>query len=202
MDEIILSPAAGQRRCSGAVQVSAPSAGGPPVTVERHKLKKEVDQTFTLLNIQTFTLHLHFQTFTLSNIHTFKYQYEFTPVTTCMMLNILEGCGKPGQAAVAVERAEVQVKRDNTMPRQAAWAITCIKNTLTKGIEKQIQMQMQTWVNPADTGSPGSEGERATPLEDQPDRQLRQLDQEVRKGCHRWNCWHSPVARRRGRCSR
>lgn len=182
-----------QRSCSGLSSFSwwPTSDGGEAQTKEGSGSNFH---TFKHSNIHT--------TFTLSNIHTFKYQYEFTPVTTCMMLNILEGCGKPGQAAVAVERAEVQVKRDNTMPRQAAWAITCIKNTLTKGIEKQIQMQMQTWVNPADTGSPGSEGERATPLEDQPDRQLRQLDQEVRKGCHRWNCWHSPVARRRGRCSR
>ena len=182
-----------QRSCSGLSSFSwwPTSDGGEAQTKE---VSGSNFHTFKHSNIHT--------TFTLSNIHTFKYQYEFTPVTTCMMLNILEGCGKPGQAAVAVERAEVQVKRDNTMPRQAAWAITCIKNTLTKGIEKQIQMQMQTWVNPADTGSPGSEGERATPLEDQPNRQLRQLDQEVRKGCHRWNCWHSPVARRRGRCSR
>ena len=96
LDKIILSPAAGQRRCSGAVQVSAPSAGGPPVTVERHKLKKEVAQTFTLLNIQTFTLS-NIYTFTLSNTHTFRYSNFQTSTiliclirsATCMMLNII-----------------------------------------------------------------------------------------------------------------
>ena len=56
---------------------------------------------------------------------------------------------------------------------------------------------MDTWVNPTDTGSAGSEGKWPTPLEDQPDGQLRQL----RQGCHLWNCPHSPGARSRGRCS-
>ena len=49
------------------------------------------------------------------------------------MSNILEGCGEPGKAAVAVERTEVQVKRDNAMPWQATCPIIFI-NILNRNI--------------------------------------------------------------------
>ena len=77
---------------------------------ERHKLKKEVVSTFT----ETSTICL-------------------TISATCIMSNILEGCGEPGKAAVAVERTEVQVKRDNAMPRQATCPIISI-NILNRNI--------------------------------------------------------------------
>ena len=102
---------------------------------ERHKLKKEVVSTFT----ETSTICL-------------------TISATCIMSNILEGCGEPGKAAVAVERTEVQVKRDNAMPRQATCPIISI-NILNRNIlaiefwqkngnkiqAKRIQMQLHRY---------------------------------------------------------
>ena len=49
------------------------------------------------------------------------------------MSNILECSGEPGEATVTVERAEAQVQRDNSVPRQATWAMISI-NILTMNI--------------------------------------------------------------------
>ena len=40
-----------------------------------------------------------------------------------MMFDIFKRGGKPGKAAIAMERAEAQVEQDNSVPGEATWAI-------------------------------------------------------------------------------
>ena len=86
-----MSPAAAQRRCIWAVQASAPSAGGPTVMVGRHTLNKGGSG----LNFYTFK-YSPFWKFILpiQNIDLFN---NINNTYTCLVLNILEGCGKYSQ---------------------------------------------------------------------------------------------------------
>ena len=136
-----LSPGVDQRRCTSAAQVSAPSIGGRPVRVERHKLEMKV-------------VWLNFHTFTLSLFKAFKCLHFQTPQTavsiwlilwaTCIMSNILECLGEPGKTTVAMERAEAQVQWDDSVPWQAAWAIISI-NILLRNIWQEIFWQEIFW---------------------------------------------------------